>query len=98
MSGHTLGVVVVTGRLHLDVQAWLEWVLCLLTVFPMDSCVNVRHPTSYILVVRGQWTQSIHLSDLNLQREKRAQDTEFSCIDLSSIISYALLYLTVSVK
>lgn len=41
VSGHTLGVVVVTGRLHLDVQAWLEWVLCLLTVFPMDPRVNV---------------------------------------------------------
>lgn len=85
---------VVTGRLHLGVQAWLEWVLCLVTMFPMDSHVNVWPQTHCMLVILlGQWMQSISFSHLNLQREKKAHDTPLNCAHFIFNISYVVLLL-----
>lgn len=80
--------VILTGGLHLDVQAWPEWALGLVAMFPMDSHVSVQHQTCHILVAHGQWVQSIHLSHLILQTEKTAQDTPFNYIDFIFNISY----------
>lgn len=75
------------------VQAWPEQVLSLVTMSSKYSCANVWHQTCHILVIHGQGVQSIHFCLLDLQGEKRAQATPFSCIGFLFSISYVLLLL-----